>query len=320
MKLESLLKLLASIAVVFGVALIGSSCGDRSSVGIDRDRLVVFVSIPPQKTFVQAIAKDNVDVHVMIRPGFSPATYDPTPKQLLELSRADLYLRIGVPFEDAWMHRIREASPAMMVVDTREGIDLMPMTAHSHEHDHDTEPGTTNPEPRTRNHEHRHPNNDPHVWLDPVLVKQQAVTIAKALKTIDPPRATAYDANLLHFLQELETLNHAIHDRISQSGVEKFMIFHPSLGYFARRYGLEQIPIEVEGKSPGASKLGEIIEHARDEGIHTVFVQKEFSSHAAEKIAEAIAGQVVVLDPLASDYFANMHQIADAIAAQNNRQ
>ena len=321
MKFQSPLKLFVTIGFATAVALATASCGDKSEAEAGRGRLVAFVSIVPQKTFVQAIAKDNVDVHVMIRPGFSPATYDPTPQQLLKLARADLYFRVGVPFEDAWMSRIREAAPAMKVIDTRKGIQLLEMLGHGHDHDHGHETGTT-----IHDHEHEHGHNheltgsDPHIWLDPVRVKKQVETIADALKAVDPQRAAAYDANRQRFQQKLDDLDQDIASRIQKSGIRKFMIFHPSLGYFADRYGLKQMAIEVEGKSPGASDLGKIIEHARSEGVRTVFVQKEFSAHAAEKIAEAIDGQVVVLDPLAADYFANLRRIADAIAAQNQRQ
>lgn len=291
--------IILTLAIVSILALATSSCGDRNRIENGKDRIHIFVSIVPQKTFVQAIAEDNADVHVMIRPGFSPATYDPTPRQLLELARADIYLKIGVPFEEAWMDRIQDAGRAMRIVDTRQGIKLLDMDEHDHGHDHD------------------HGRKDPHIWLDPVRVKQQTNTIADALKAVDYQRAAAYDANLQSLHQRLDELDRRIAERIHDSGVKKFLIFHPSLGYFAERYGLEQIAIETEGKSPGAATLQRIIDRARSENIRVVFVQKEFSSHAAEKIAEAIDGTVVVLDPLAPDYFDNMLRIADAIATHN---
>jgi len=87
---------------------------------------------------------------------------------------------------------------------------------------------------------------------------------------------------------------------------KQFMVFHPSWGYFAREYGLTQVPIEIEGKSPKPAQLSELIKHALEQKITVIFAQKQFSTKNAEVIARAIGGKVVLVDPLALDWFANM--------------
>ena len=69
------------------------------------NKIIVFVSILPQQYFVQQIGNDLVDVRVMVGPGQNPATYEPTPQQMAALYKADIYFRIGVPFESAWLDK-----------------------------------------------------------------------------------------------------------------------------------------------------------------------------------------------------------------------
>jgi len=108
------------------------------------DKLNIFVSVLPQKYFVERIAGDNAEVHVMVLPGHSPATYEPTPSQMKKISRAEMYFRIGVPFEEIWMKKLRQLNPELEVVDTRDGITLRPMDSFvtlqqqmNHSHDDD---------------------------------------------------------------------------------------------------------------------------------------------------------------------------------------
>ena len=102
-------------------------------IGIAADRIPVFVSIVPQKYLVQQIGKDLVDVQAMVQPGANPATYEPKPKQMVELSKAKIYFAIGVPFENAWLEKIVAANPKMTVVHTDDGIEKLAMAAHHHD-------------------------------------------------------------------------------------------------------------------------------------------------------------------------------------------
>jgi zinc transport system substrate-binding protein len=152
------------------------------------------------------------------------------------------------------------------------------------------------------------------VWLDPNNVMTMARSIADALVELDPEHEAEYRRNLEQFIRELEELDEQIQRRCRNLEKRQFMVYHPAFGYFADAYGLEQIPIEIEGKSPSASDLAELIETARRLDIRAIFVQKQFSSEAAEAVAEEIGGQVVRVDPLARDYMANMRTMADAFA------
>jgi len=273
--------------------------------------LTVTVSIAPQQYFVERIAGERVDVNVMVEPGASPATYEPKPEQLAALSQSAAYFSIGVPFENVWLDRIAEANPEMRIVDTAAGIERVPIEAHSHEADEDHDEGD--------DHDHAEGAPDPHIWLSPSLVKVQARTIADALIDLDPDRQATYEANLDAFLADIEDLEKTIEEALRGVESRKFLVFHPSWGYFAEDFGLEQIAIEVGGQEPSARELAELIALAQEEEIRVVFAQPEFSAEDATTIAEEIGGEVIMVSPLAEDWLNNMSKVADTFAEALSR-
>ena len=314
------------ILVFAGLFLpIGSQSSAEISGPLERE-MKVFVSILPQAYFLERVGGDLVDVSVMVGPGHSPHTYEPGPKQMYELSQAKLYFRIGVDFEKVWMERISKINPNMKVVDTRHGIELLPMKAHHHEERHGLH---GRHQEKDQDEHHRHNGHgergsahhhrakglkDPHIWLSLRLVKIQAETIFEALAAGDPAHRAYYLENLKALERDLDELDKEIAQSLKKAKTGKFMVFHPAWGYFARDYGLEQIPIEIEGKEPTAKDLIRIIQEAKEEGIGIIFVQKQFSKTSAETVARAIGGKVVHVDPLARDYLKNMKEIADRFA------
>jgi zinc transport system substrate-binding protein len=285
--------------------------------------LQVFVSVLPQKTFVERVGGTQVDVQVMVRPGDSPHTYEPTPRQVAALAEADLYVAVGVSFEDAWMGRIRATNPEMGILDSSEGLGPRAMEPHDDavaagdaegegqgEAAHGHEPHAPDPPARE---DHR--AADPHLWTSPPLVKQMAIRIRDALTGLDPGNGPAYAANCSAFTAELDALDQEIRARLAGLTHRRFMVFHPAWGYFADTYGLTQVPIEREGKEPGPRALTALIDQARREHIKVIFVQPQFSRKAAAQVAAAIGGRVEVIDPLAEDYVANLRRVAAVLAA-----
>ncbi len=271
-------------------------CSEPSSD--TKKKIKIFVSIPPQAYFVERVGGERVDVSVLVGPGYSPATYEPTPRQMAELGKAKVFFRIGVPFENVWMMRISRANPHMNVIDTRRDIELRPMKAHHRK--------------ETKQYQHDPKGmKDPHIWLSPRLVKVQAQNICHALIFEDPAQRAFYQDNLRAFHHDLDRLDTEIKETLENLKTRKFMAFHPAWGYFARDYGLEQIPIEVEGKEPSARALADLIKRAKQEGIKVVFVQAQFSTKNAETVARAIGARIVRIDPLAKDYLKNIRKIAE---------
>lgn len=262
--------------------------------------LTVFVSIIPQQYFVERIGGDLVDVHVLVQPGHSPATFEPTPRQMAALSEAAVYFRIGVTFENALLPKIGRTMPQLNIVDTRRGITLRRM-ASRHEHEHHEEP-------------YEKHGQDPHIWTSPKLVKLQALTITETLAGLLPAHQDVLEENYAVFAGELDVLDRHLAKALAPAKGQSFMVFHPSWGYFADAYGLRQRAIEIEGKNPSARHLAGIIEEARKEKIIIIFVQPQFSHRSAAAVAAAIGGTVVPIDPLAKDYLDNMRQVASQIS------
>jgi zinc transport system substrate-binding protein len=272
------------------------------------DPITVFVSIVPQKYFVQQIGKDLLDVKVMVEPGASPATYEPKPKQMVALSKAVLYFSIGVPFENTWLGKIASANPGMRIVHTDHEIQKIPISAHHH-YDEDEHNGTDD------NAHKGNPNEqgilDPHIWLSPPLVIAQARAILTALQEIDPPHRSFYQANCKSFILGLLRLDAKLKDIFADKQGLRFMVYHPSWGYFAHTYGLEQVPIEIEGKEPKPAQLKKLIDDAREKNIKVIFVQPQFSTRSAQQMAREIGGQIVFADPLAENWMDNLIRQAD---------
>lgn len=289
-------------ALALLLVLASAACARAPDGGAGADEaLRVMVSILPQAYFCERIAGEHVQVSVMVEPGANPATYEPKPEQLVTLSRAALYFRIGVPFEDVWMEKIAAANPDMRVVDTAAGIERIPIDDHHHDegdHDEDAESGAL----------------DPHIWLSPRLVAIQAQHIADALIAAAPAHEETFRRNLQAFLADVDALDAEIAAALSGVRGAPFLVFHPSWGYFARDYGLEQIAVEVGGQEPSAQELARLIATAQDAGIRVVFAQPEFSTVDAETIASEIGGEVLLISPLARDWLANMRLVAATFA------
>jgi zinc transport system substrate-binding protein len=260
--------------------------------------LTVGVSVLPEKYFVERIAGSYARVIVMVGPGQNPATYDPRPRQLSRLQDAKLYFLIGVPFEDRWQQTFASANPAMRLVSLIQDIKLIPLAS-----------GATFGEEVNTDNFQRHGIMDPHVWLSPRLVKIMAASIKKWLITVDGRHRDTYEANYQQFVADLDKLDQTIRTQLQNVQQHKFLVFHPSWGYYAREYGLQQVAIEHEGKQPSARSLSRIIEFAKNQDIKVVFVQQQFSQRDARTIAEQIGARVILVDPLAENYISNLYKV-----------
>lgn len=256
----------------------------------------VTVSIAPQKYFVEQIAKNLVLVNVMVEAGSSSHTYEPKPMQMKAISTSDAYFTIGDGFEKAWLPRFQSTNVKMIVVDTTEGISKITMKGHHHDGEKETH--------------HDEAMLDPHIWLDPVLVKIQATHIYNALCTLYPSHVKEFEANYHVFMKSLDTLDEQIKLTLKHVKNRSFIVFHPSFGYFAARYGLEQIAIEVSGKEPKPQELATLIREAKEENVKVIFVSPQFSHKSAQQIAQQVGAKVVAIDPLSAAWYDNLLHIA----------
>jgi len=268
-----------------------------------KDNIGVFVSILPQKYFVSKIAGDRVKVEVLVLPGKNPATYEPSPRQTISLAKAKVLFTVGVPFEKAFLPKIENTLKSLKIIDTSVGIKKRTLEADVH---NDEESLEENGE----EHNHIAQIRDPHIWMSPSLVKIQAKNIYDALIDIDPDGKSEYEKGYLALIKEIENLIIELRETLKPFWGSPLFVFHPAFGYFADEFGLKQIAFETGGKEPTPAKLTEIIESAKKEGAKIIFVQPEFSQESAKKIAKAINGSVVSLNPLEPNYIDNLKLIS----------
>ncbi len=299
----------AAMTTVFFAILIGAvlfSCTEKNGSDPQPDgnknsgSLRIITSILPQEYFVKRIAGELAEVSALVGPGKSPATYEPKPGQVSNLSTADVLFTIGVPFEQAFLPKIKQSLKTLRFVDTAAGIEKRMLEEHEHDHEEAEE------------HEEEG-TPDPHLWLSPLLVKQQAAIIRDTLMEIDPENNDLYQSGYQQFAGDLDRLHQEIKQLLAPYNGMTLLVFHPSFGYFADEYGLEQRAVEIGGKSPSPADLEKVITAAKEEGVQTVFVQPEFPQKSAEAVADAIGGTVVVLNPLHPDYIENLRTIAGRI-------
>ena len=265
----------------------------------------ITVNILPQKYFVEKIVKDKFEINVMVKPGSSPHNYEPKPSQMKSLVNSKAYFLVGDPFEQAWMDKFKQNAKNTLFVDTTKGIEKIQMEEHNHHDEANVD---------AKHDEHDHSGFDPHVWLDPLLVKIQAKNIYEAMVEIDSQNGDFYKTNYEEFIKELDTLDENIKTILSPYKDKAFMVFHPSWGYFAKRYDLEQISIEIEGKEPKPNELVELIEEAKKHDIKIVFVAPQFSQKSAKTISQNINAKVVEIDPLSDNWKESMLNTANQIA------
>ncbi len=254
----------------------------------------VFVSIPPQAFLVEWLAGYLVQVDVLLPPGASPATYEPTPKQMAALDSAQLYLQIGAPFEGPILAKVSELMPELRIVDCRAGVELEPIGGGGHDHG----AGLL----------------DPHIWLDPQRMKIIASTTAEALVALLPDEAPGIEERLAALQRAIDDTDARVADILAPFAGRTLLVFHPAYGYFTRRYRLVQMAVEEDGKAPSARRLAAVVDELRQQPVPALFVQPQFSRSAAERVANALDCELVELDPLAGDYLANLEIMAGRIA------
>lgn len=244
------------------------------------------VSILPQKYFVEKIAGSQFVIDVLVSPGASHETYDPTPRQMMDMAKSDIYFMNGhLSFEESWKDNFKQNNPNLILTDVSKGLEII----HGGHHHH--------ADGESCGH-----LGDPHFWLSPRSVKTIALNIRQELVAVYPEMQEQFDANYANFLQEIDSLDAFAKKELSAIKSNRFLIFHPALTYFAKDYGLEQVAIEVDGKNPTAKGMGEFIDMARNGNIKLILIQSQFDVQNAEAIAREIDGELVQFNPMAENW------------------
>lgn len=271
--------LLAALIMAVSLSACSQTADETGAEIKTAEPVKVIVSILPQADFVKSIGGDQVSVAVLIPPGANPEDYEMSPRQIQEISNADIYIAVGnIPFEKISLERIKSANPDMPIINS-------PEDEGESEH-------------------------DPHVWLSPRLVKEQAQIIYAALSRIDAAHEALYAENKKAFVAELDQLDAEIEELLADRQRDYFLVYHPAWGYFAADYGLIEIAIEKDGKEPTAYEMAQIIERANSEGIKAVLASPQHSTRSAETVAKQLDGELKIIDSLPADYIAGLREAA----------
>ncbi|HXF08864.1 MAG TPA: zinc ABC transporter substrate-binding protein [Candidatus Acidoferrales bacterium] len=258
--------------------------------------LRVAVGVPVLQTFVERIAGERAETLILQGSG-DPHAFEPSARQMAALAGTQLYILAGLPFESAWLPRLRSINPSMKVVDLRAELPTRPLDGL----------GAADLQSSGA--------PDPHVWTDPAGAIKMVELIRDRLIELDPAGAANYRANSLKLNRDLDALESKIAAQLEPQRGRILLVFHPGWGYLADHHGLRQLPLEVSGREPGAAQLRDTLAIARRSGVSAVFLQPGHGDRIAQQVARELGVPLVLVDPLAADYFGNVRRLVQALAS-----
>ena len=274
--------------------LLVTACG--RSVHEERDVPQVTVSIPPQAWLLEAIGGDSIDINVLLATGANPETFEPGVGVMKRAAQSDvLMLSGGLAYEKQIAERMQANDAGLRIVDTSEGIVPVYGT-HSH-----------------GDHVHADGVPDPHTWTSVRNARVIASNMLKALVEAAPEKAGYYTERARKLDERLDSMDRAIGARMDSMPSRTFLVWHPSLSYFARDYGLEQVTIGSEGREASVQGIKEIIDHAAGAGAQVMFVQADFDPSRAATLSRETGARTVTINPLDPDWERQINIITDAI-------
>lgn len=289
------------ILAVLVLALYVCGCTRKEAAA---DRPLLMVSIEPQKWILEQLVGDDYAIGTMLDRGANPETFDPSMEKRLQADKATAYFSTGAfPFEESLAKSLPDGT---RIVNTSDGIEPIYGT-HSHTHNH------------TSGHSHGHDCDhhgeaaDPHMWTSLKNARIIARNMAEALADLDSAEAATVNRRLATLEQRLDSIDKATADRL-EGASRSFAIWHPSLSYYARDYGLNQIAVGQESKEMPAGQVRQVIDNARNANVKVFFFQKEYDNRQAESINSAIGSRMITIDPLAYDWLGQIELITNEIA------
>ena len=247
---------------------------------------LVTVSLQPQKYMLEQITGDTYDVRCLLSNGGNPETYDPSFTNLMNTENSVAYLRMGnIGFEDAIVDKIHESNQSLPIVNTSEGITPVTCT-------------------------HGHDQTDPHTWTSLRNARIIASNMCRAMSKIDPDNAKLFETNAKRFIARIDSLDSVATAHLAPHAGEAFAVWHPSLSYFARDYGLRQIAVGGhEHKESSIPALKNHVDEAHQSGARLFFIHKELDGRNADAVADRIGARRVDINPLSYDWLGQMNLI-----------
>lgn len=250
---------------------------------------ILSVSIEPQKYFLEKLVGDKYTINIVIPKGANPESYDPSPSQMVNISRSNIYFKIGnLEMENTWLKNINANNPSMNIINCSDNITTIK--------------------------DNNHHGYDPHIWSSPKTVSVIAKNMYNALILNDAENKEYYLRNYIELEKDIHQTDSIIKQYLNNAPSKAFIIYHPTLSYFADQYSLKQISIESEGKQPTPQHLATLIKLGHKEGVKVVFIQEGFDIKNAEIIAQQLNARIVPINPISENWRSEMISIAKALA------
>ncbi|QQO09323.1 metal ABC transporter solute-binding protein, Zn/Mn family [Breznakiella homolactica] len=279
---------IAVFAVIIAGSLYGNGGQEQKS-----GKPIIAVSILPQSYFIERIAGDLAETVVLVGPGQSPHSYEPTPRQMALLAEARGWVLSNTDFEISLKPKIEELCPDLVIVDGTDGVQFRMLDSHGH-----SEPSGSGPVHGME--------LDRHTWLGREPAKIMAAHIRDLFISIDGDHAALYEQNYTILAADIDREFDSLGRELEPLRGRTVFVYHPSFGYFLDEFGIEQEAVETGGKEPTPRVLAELIEKAQAENAAAIFVQAQFPLQSAKTVADSVGARVIPLDPLAPDWLANI--------------
>jgi zinc transport system substrate-binding protein len=288
-----------SIIAIICILMV-SSLAARGNDETAPSTVTIATSILPHQYVVDRIAGDFAESMVLVGPGQSPHSYEPSPRQMAQLSQSQAWITSGTDFETALVPKISSLYPSLTIIDGTAGVQFRYLDEHHEEDDHEHEENGT---------------KDPHTWLGREPMKLFAQHVTDTLVDLDHEHADIYRKNLEAFHQEIDQLYDRLGKELENLAGSTVFVYHPSFGYLFDEFSITQRAVETGGREPTAQALTRLIALAQQEKPPAIFVQSQFPVQAAQSVAKAIGAKVLALDPLAYDWSDNIARIGEILGS-----
>jgi ABC-type lipoprotein release transport system permease subunit/ABC-type Zn uptake system ZnuABC Zn-binding protein ZnuA len=258
----------------------------------------IAVTIEPERYFAEKITGKSMRFFSVVPVGQEPETYDPTPQEMVRVSKSKAYLKIGqLGIEDIIVKSLQQNNPEVQVFDMSVGMkNIGGESVHLCER------------------KNRHIGADPHIWTSIQGARTISKNIYNAIIQLDKGNKNIIESNYNKLSEEIDGLEKYLHEQLDTVKHRCFVIYHPALSYFAEEFDFKQLSIEERGKEPSPAVLKRVIEDAKAAKAKVIFVQKEFNAKYAKQIANEINARIVEIDLLDYQWERQIRRISNALA------
>lgn len=304
-------KLYSSFFLLLLIVFISGCTNPNEPPNEKNEQLEVFTTVFPLQYFTEQIGGEHVNVTSIYPPGTDEHTFEPSQKEMMRLSDADLFIYIGLGLE-GFVEKAKNVlqNADVTLIPAGEAIKLEGNSIHAH------------PEDEEGHHAdgHTHGDIDPHVWLDPLYSKELAQQVLHGLVEQKPELEPFFTDNYEALEEKLMELDTQFNDVVNNSKRKQIVVAHAAYGYWEQRYGITQIPIAGLSTTdePSQKKLKEVIDLIRKKDIPYILNEQNVTSKIADVIRKETETEELTIHNLAvlteddvtqnEDYFSLMEQ------------